>query len=114
MNLTLHARGQEEKAGRETETLERQRQSAHGEKLEHRLALLARGEHDNSQEDACDGTCEPAQGLRQQLLVTAARSDDAELENEVLSRKLDLCRNELQAIRVKFQIPASFFSSEDD
>lgn len=93
---------------------ERKRQSAHGEKLEHRLALLSRGEHDTSRDDECDGTCQTAQDLQRQLLVAAARSDDAELENEVLQRKLDLCQNEILAIRTKFQIPANFFSSDDE
>ena len=53
-----------------------------------------------------------AQDLKRQVDVAAARNDDAELENEVLQRKLDLCQSELAAVRVKFQVPEDFFCAE--
>jgi hypothetical protein len=31
---------------------------------------------------------------------------------QVLQRKLDLCKNELEAVRVKFRVPTNFFSSD--
>jgi|LauGreDrversion4_1035100.scaffolds.fasta_scaffold1324403_1 hypothetical protein len=31
---------------------------------------------------------------------------------QVLQRKLDLCKNELEAVRVKFRVPTNFFESD--
>ena len=90
---------------------ESQRQKKMRERLEREVGKLSLSPP-KSPPPECNGDCQAAQDLKRQVDVAAARNDDAELENEVLQRKLDLCQSELAAVRVKFQVPEDFFCAE--